>query len=143
MNGLLQYLKEHHVDGAVVVTTPQEVSLADVRKELNFCKKTAIPVLGVVGNMGTLQLPLSKLTFTSGTKHRSLNPKLDHCARTCCMSGKLGHCSTLSLHVQSRYNCCSGPVGAHTANHIKVRYRSSVAYCQPAQNCYCTMLLLL
>jgi Mrp family chromosome partitioning ATPase len=64
---LLQYLKECHVDGAVVVTTPQEVSLADVRKELNFCKKTAIPVLGVVGNMGTLQLPLSNLTFTSGT----------------------------------------------------------------------------
>ena len=26
--------------GAVVVTTPQEVAMADVRKELNFCKKT-------------------------------------------------------------------------------------------------------
>jgi Mrp family chromosome partitioning ATPase len=27
------------VDGALVVTTPQEVSIADVRKEINFCKK--------------------------------------------------------------------------------------------------------
>jgi len=28
--------------GAVVVTTPQEVAMADVRKELNFCKKTGV-----------------------------------------------------------------------------------------------------
>ena len=32
------------MDGAVVVTTPQEVAMADVRKELNFCKKTSIKV---------------------------------------------------------------------------------------------------
>ena len=37
--------------GAVVVTTPQAVSVSDVKKELNFCRKTAIPVLGVVENM--------------------------------------------------------------------------------------------
>lgn len=33
------------MDGAVVVTTPQEVSLADVRKELSFCKKVSARVL--------------------------------------------------------------------------------------------------
>ena len=27
------------MDGALIVTTPQEVALADVRKEVNFCKK--------------------------------------------------------------------------------------------------------
>jgi Mrp family chromosome partitioning ATPase len=32
-------MKEADLDGAVVVTTPQEVALMDVRKELNFCKK--------------------------------------------------------------------------------------------------------
>ena len=37
--------------GAVVVTTPQAVATADVRKELNFCIKTGIKVLGVVENM--------------------------------------------------------------------------------------------
>ena len=37
--------------GAVVVTTPQAISIADVKKELNFCRKTAIPVIGVVENM--------------------------------------------------------------------------------------------
>ncbi|KAI4159566.1 MAG: hypothetical protein LQ342_006476 [Letrouitia transgressa] len=37
--------------GAVVVTTPQAVAVSDVRKELNFCKKVGIEVLGVVENM--------------------------------------------------------------------------------------------
>ena len=37
--------------GAVIVTTPQAVAVSDVRKEVNFCKKTAIDVLGVVENM--------------------------------------------------------------------------------------------
>ena len=36
---ITQYLRDCGVDGAVVVTTPQEVALADVRKELSFCKK--------------------------------------------------------------------------------------------------------
>lgn len=37
--GCAQLLKGCGVDGAVVVTTPQEVALIDVRKEVNFCKK--------------------------------------------------------------------------------------------------------
>jgi len=36
---ITQYLRDCGVDGAIVVTTPQEVALADVRKELSFCKK--------------------------------------------------------------------------------------------------------
>ncbi|KAI4112523.1 MAG: hypothetical protein LQ345_006340 [Seirophora villosa] len=37
--------------GAVIVTTPQAVAVSDVRKELSFCKKVGIGVLGVVENM--------------------------------------------------------------------------------------------
>lgn len=40
-----------HLAGAVIVTTPQAVSVSDVRKELNFCKKVSVVVLGVVENM--------------------------------------------------------------------------------------------
>ena len=36
---IAQYLKATKVDGAVIVTTPQEVAIIDVRKEVNFCKK--------------------------------------------------------------------------------------------------------
>ncbi|KAK4090391.1 hypothetical protein Purlil1_5063 [Purpureocillium lilacinum] len=45
------------VAGAVVVTTPQAVSTSDVRKELNFCFKTGIRVLGVVENMSGFVCP--------------------------------------------------------------------------------------
>ncbi len=42
---------------AIIVTTPQEVSLADVRKSINFCKTVKMPVFGVVENMSGLSCP--------------------------------------------------------------------------------------
>jgi len=42
---------------AVIVTTPQEVSLADVRKSINFCKQVNMTVLGIVENMSGLVCP--------------------------------------------------------------------------------------
>ena len=39
------------VDGAVIVTTPQEVALIDVRRGAAMFAKTATPILGVVENM--------------------------------------------------------------------------------------------
>jgi len=46
-----------HLAGAVVVTTPQAISVADVKKELNFCSKTGVRVLGVVENMAGFVCP--------------------------------------------------------------------------------------
>uniref|UniRef100_A0A0C9RIV0 Cytosolic Fe-S cluster assembly factor NBP35 n=1 Tax=Wollemia nobilis TaxID=56998 RepID=A0A0C9RIV0_9CONI len=60
---IAQYLKATNVDGAIVVTTPQEVSIIDVRKEINFCKKVGIPVLGVIENMSGIQQPISSFIF--------------------------------------------------------------------------------
>ena len=39
------------VSGAIVVTTPQEVSLADARKGLEMFQKVNVPILGIVENM--------------------------------------------------------------------------------------------
>lgn len=39
------------LSGTVIVTTPQEVALQDVRKALNMWEKVKVPVLGVVENM--------------------------------------------------------------------------------------------
>jgi len=40
-----------------VVTTPQAVATSDVRKELNFCSKTGISVIGVIENMAGFVCP--------------------------------------------------------------------------------------
>ncbi|MDW7772499.1 MAG: Mrp/NBP35 family ATP-binding protein [Desulfobulbaceae bacterium] len=42
---------------AVIVTTPQAVALADVRKSINFCKSVAMPIVGVVENMSGFVCP--------------------------------------------------------------------------------------
>lgn len=42
---------------AVVVTTPQKVALADVRKSINFCKTVKVEIAGVVENMSGLVCP--------------------------------------------------------------------------------------
>jgi Mrp family chromosome partitioning ATPase len=44
-------------DGAVIVTTPQEASLADCRKAINFAHKVDLRVLGVVENMSGFVCP--------------------------------------------------------------------------------------
>jgi ATP-binding protein involved in chromosome partitioning len=45
------------LDGAIVVTTPQKVAAADVRKSINFCRQLKVPVLGVVENMSGFACP--------------------------------------------------------------------------------------
>lgn len=60
---IVQFLQASGIDGAIVVTTPQQVSLIDVRKEVNFCKKVGVPVLGVVENMSGLCQALSDFKF--------------------------------------------------------------------------------
>ncbi|MCW7753606.1 Mrp/NBP35 family ATP-binding protein [Desulfobotulus sp. H1] len=42
---------------AIVVTTPQEVALADVRKSINFCKTVHLEIAGLVENMGPFDCP--------------------------------------------------------------------------------------
>ncbi|MBD3277402.1 MAG: P-loop NTPase [Candidatus Aegiribacteria sp.] len=43
--------------GAVIVTTPQEVSLTDVRRSIQFCRALKLPVLGVIENMSGFVCP--------------------------------------------------------------------------------------
>ncbi|XP_062444300.1 cytosolic Fe-S cluster assembly factor NUBP1 isoform X2 [Rhea pennata] len=57
---IVQYLSAAHIDGAVIITTPQEVSLQDVRKEINFCHKVKLPIIGVVENMSGFICPKCK-----------------------------------------------------------------------------------
>ncbi|CAI9101497.1 OLC1v1038834C1 [Oldenlandia corymbosa var. corymbosa] len=60
---IVQFLQATGIDGAIIVTTPQEVSLIDVRKEVSFCKKVGLNVLGVVENMSGLCQSLSDFKY--------------------------------------------------------------------------------
>ncbi len=52
---IIQLLEK--ADGAVVVTTPQEVALSDVRRGITFCRRLDLPVLGVLENMSGFICP--------------------------------------------------------------------------------------
>ncbi len=45
------------INGALIVTTPQEVSASDVRKSINFCRQLELPVTGIIQNMGGFVCP--------------------------------------------------------------------------------------
>ncbi|THU99148.1 P-loop containing nucleoside triphosphate hydrolase protein, partial [Dendrothele bispora CBS 962.96] len=57
---IVQFLKESGIDGAVLVTTPQEVALQDVHREIDFCRKVGIRILGLVENMSGFVCPSCK-----------------------------------------------------------------------------------
>ena len=43
--------------GAVIVTTPQDVAIADVRRCVSFCRSVNLPVIGIVENMSGYVCP--------------------------------------------------------------------------------------
>lgn len=45
------------VEGAIIVTTPQDVALLSVRKSINFARMVKIPVLGIIENMSGFVCP--------------------------------------------------------------------------------------
>ncbi len=45
------------IDGAIIITTPQQLAIVDVKKCLTFCKQLKLPVLGVIENMSGFICP--------------------------------------------------------------------------------------
>lgn len=43
--------------GAVLVTTPQDLAISDVRRSVSFCEKVSLPVVGIIENMSGLTCP--------------------------------------------------------------------------------------
>nr|XP_057917171.1 cytosolic Fe-S cluster assembly factor nubp2 [Doryrhamphus excisus] len=93
---ILENFKKHkQVDGAVLVTTPQAISTGDVRREVTFCKKTGVRILGIIENMSGFVCPhcsecsnifskgggeeLAKLTGSVFLGSVPLDPKLSTC----------------------------------------------------------------
>lgn len=45
------------VDGAVVVTTPQDLAILDARKMISFARDSNVPIVGIIENMSTMTCP--------------------------------------------------------------------------------------
>ena len=51
------------LDGAIVVTTPQEVSISDTKKGIEMIKKLELPILGLIENMSFFKPDKSKKKY--------------------------------------------------------------------------------
>jgi Mrp family chromosome partitioning ATPase len=72
-------------DGAIIVTTPQDVALIDVRKAITFCKHVNLPIIGVVENMSGFICPhcgkTSDIFKTGGGEAMSLDMQVPFLGR--------------------------------------------------------------
>lgn len=77
------YLLKAGLTGAIIVTTPQEVALLDVRKEIDFCRKVNMNILGVVENMSIFVCPCCNVCyhFIIKKKHACFDFLFRNCQR--------------------------------------------------------------
>tara|TARA_R110002050_G_scaffold294962_1_gene453297 strand:- start:130 stop:621 length:492 start_codon:yes stop_codon:yes gene_type:complete len=54
---VVENLKKYNPEGAILVTTPQMVSIADVRREVTFCRKLNVKMIGLIENMSGYVCP--------------------------------------------------------------------------------------
>lgn len=59
----LSLVQQAPVDGAVIVTTPQDVAVADARKCIDMFHKTRVPILGIIENMSGFREPASGVIY--------------------------------------------------------------------------------
>ena len=69
----LTLLQRLPLNGALVVTTPQEVSISDTRKGIEMIKRLELPILGLVENMSFFQPSDSKKKYFIFGKGGGLN----------------------------------------------------------------------
>jgi ATP-binding protein involved in chromosome partitioning len=53
----LSLIQRSRPAGAVIVSTPQDLSLIDARRAIDLFRKTSVPVLGIIENMATYECP--------------------------------------------------------------------------------------
>ena len=61
-DALLTFSQEIDIDGAVIVTTPQDIAIIDVKRGIEMFKKTNVKILGIIENM-------TSFTSDDGAEH--------------------------------------------------------------------------
>ena len=62
-------------EGTIIVTTPQEVALATIRKEINFCRKMKLDIIGLVENMSCFVCPCCQVSRVGSLVSPLINMK--------------------------------------------------------------------
>ena len=62
----LSLIQSKKLNGAIIVSTPQELALADVRRGVALFRKTDIPIIGVIENMAWLETSDGQKQFLFG-----------------------------------------------------------------------------
>ena len=55
-------LKDSGIDGGIIVTTPSEVAILDVQRQIKFCQMVGLPIIGVIENMAGFSCPKCDVT---------------------------------------------------------------------------------
>jgi len=61
-DALLTFSQEIDIDGAIIVTTPQDIAIIDVKKGIEMFKRTNVKILGIIENM-------TSFTSDDGVEH--------------------------------------------------------------------------
>ena len=79
-DALLTFSQEIQIDGAVVISTPQEVALLDANRGIKMFQKTNVKILGIIENMSSFTSDDGKEHFIfgeSGAQKMSKNLNID------------------------------------------------------------------
>ena len=101
--------------GAIIVSTPQELALADVRRGLAMFEKTHAPILGVIGNMAYFKTPDGQRTHIFG----------EGGARRTAEAAGVPFLGEIPIDVALRESCDAGaPLAATQPSHpVSARFR--------------------
>ena len=61
-DALLTFSQEIDIDGAVIITTPQDIAIIDVKRGIEMFKKTNVKIIGIIENM-------TSFTSEDGVEH--------------------------------------------------------------------------
>jgi ATP-binding protein involved in chromosome partitioning len=61
-DALLTFSQEIDIDGAVIITTPQDIAIVDVKRGIEMFKRTNVKILGIIENM-------TSFTSNDGIEH--------------------------------------------------------------------------
>ncbi len=112
----LTLLQRVPVAGAVIVSTPQEMALADVRRGLAMFEKTHAPVLGIIENMAYFETPDGQRTHIFG----------EGGARRTAEATGVPFLGEIPIDVALRESCDAGApiVAAQPAHPVSLRFKT-------------------